>query len=131
MASIVRRQYGFIAASLLILGLPEYLAAQERIVLSDVTSVDPAETLVTRPHVDVVVSREKILSVRPHQAESDSAHVRVLNLSGAFVLPGFIDTHAHTLLSPRASDGRILPKPRPASTEWLRDVDLEVLRWAR
>jgi imidazolonepropionase-like amidohydrolase len=93
--------------------------AQSRIVLSDVTVINPSGSAVLRPHLDIVIEGQNILAVRPHKTEPASSRVEFITLSGAFVLPGFIDTHAHTLLSPRASDGRILPKPSRDSTEML------------
>jgi imidazolonepropionase-like amidohydrolase len=106
--------FGAVAAAVLI-GPPPLLA--DDVVLSGVTVIDGSGRA-SRPGQDVVVRDGRIAEVRPHRAPNPS-DARTLDLSGLFVLPGFVDMHAHVtyLRDPDA--------PEPGYDE---PVTLEVLR---
>lgn len=93
--------------------------APRRLVLADVTAIDPASGGAPRRHVDIVVEGERIARITPHAASGEwSEGARVLDLAGSYALPGFVDMHVHTLLCPRdAAEGRLVAAgPAPDTT---------------
>lgn len=44
---------------------------------------------------DILIRNNRIESVGPHRSHASSGSVKVMDLSGFTVVPGFIDTHAH------------------------------------
>lgn len=64
------------------------------LVLSDVAVFDGTGAP-PRHHLDVEITGERITAIRPHDAREYSAQSRVLDLTGRFLVPGFIDMHEH------------------------------------
>ena len=56
---------------------------------------------------DVAIRGERIAAVTP---ACDHGGARVIDVSGGFVLPGFVDMHAHLLEHGRGEDGSIPPR---------------------
>jgi imidazolonepropionase-like amidohydrolase len=82
------------------------------LLLHNPTVIDPASKSVRR--VDVVIRDARIA-----QGPCD----RSVDLTGKFLLPGFIDMHAHLLLHPWDDKGNIRPRyDRPALEQMLRTL---------
>src|SRR3954471_18028981 len=109
-----------VLAAALRLGPPAAVQGQPArdMVLSDTSAIDPADNGSVRRHVDIVIRDGTISAIRAHRDTPDEGGARV-DASGTCTLPGFIDMHVHALLSPRDSDGRILPRPAEATTRAL------------
>ena len=96
--------------------------AAPSLVLADVTLLNPADGGALRPHVDIVVRGREIAEIRPHPAKAADGNAEHIDLAGTFALPGFVDMHAHVLLSPRDPvDGHVLPRPAEATTRAMLD----------
>ncbi|PWH06125.1 hypothetical protein DEO23_09985 [Brachybacterium endophyticum] len=67
-------------------------------VLADVSVVDPASGQVT-PHQDVRVEGDRIAAVTAHQERSGGG-AEVVDGSGLFLSPAYVDAHAHPLNNP-------------------------------
>ena len=67
-------------------------------VIRDVTVIDGPESR-ARTHVDVTVDGGRIRGVSPTQRTAPRG-ARVLDGRGKFLLPGFVDTHAHVAIGP-------------------------------
>jgi imidazolonepropionase-like amidohydrolase len=54
-----------------------------------------------RPHMDVLVAGERILSVFPDAARpAEAAKAKVVDLHGQYLMPGLIDSHVHLATPP-------------------------------
>ncbi|MCG7308966.1 amidohydrolase family protein [Brachybacterium sp. ACRRE] len=81
------------------------------LVLADVAVVDPASGEVTA-HQDVRLEGERIASVAAHDDRTEgrsedagaAASPRVVDASGLFVVPAYVDAHAHPLNDPEDVD---------------------------
>jgi hypothetical protein len=63
-----------------------------------------------RYDVDILVQRNRIAWIRPHQAGSEAQAARFIDASGLTVMPGLIETHIHPLtLYQGAQVGQWLP----------------------
>jgi imidazolonepropionase-like amidohydrolase len=94
----------------------------ELLVLRGVTVIDgtgapPSEMM------DVVIQGERIAAVVPTARARHPGDARVLDLTGRFLIPGLIDTHAHVTILEfhREAGGSTRP-------EYRRDLSEEVLR---
>lgn len=65
------------------------------IVLTDVTVVNTA-TGALAPHRNVVIENGKIKAITPSRVVA-SGSAQIVNMSGKFVVPGFVDMHAHAV----------------------------------
>lgn len=68
------------------------------LVLADVTVVDP-ETAELHPHRDVRIARGRITAVEAHEDRPEDGASRV-DGTGLFVVPAYVDAHAHALNDP-------------------------------
>ncbi len=64
------------------------------LVLEDVTVIDGTGRPPV-PHQDLVIRGSRILAIGPHRTGAPQDGARRMPLPGRFVLPGFIDLHAH------------------------------------
>jgi imidazolonepropionase-like amidohydrolase len=96
-------------------------AAPARILLQDVTLIDGTGAA-PRAHCDLLIEGARIAAI----GATGTMRVRdseVVPLPGRFVVPGFIDLHAHVMLHPWDERGQIVPRAdRAASLELLRDL---------
>jgi imidazolonepropionase-like amidohydrolase len=106
--------------ALVALALSAGLAAQEpnaEALLVDVTVLDGGAPL---PHRDILISDGVIDRIAP-TGELGRYASKILDLPGRFVVPGFVDLHAHVLLHPWQLDGQIAPRfDREATLRSLR-----------
>jgi hypothetical protein len=65
------------------------------IVLTDVTVVNTA-TGALAPHRNVIIENGKIKMITPSRVVA-SGSAQIVNMSGKFVVPGFVDMHAHAV----------------------------------
>lgn len=72
------------------------------------------------PHRDILIS-DGVIDIIAATGTLPRLASRVLDLPGRFVVPGFVDLHAHVLLHPWGEDGRIAPRAD-------RDATLRALR---
>ncbi len=94
-------------------------AAATPLVLHDVTVIDGTGAA-AQPHRDVIVDGSTILAVQP-AASSFATGARVIPLAGRWLVPGFMDLHAHLFLHPWDENGAIEARwDRPAALETLR-----------
>ncbi len=92
-------------------------ADDSRLVLQDVNVIDPASDNPLRPHQTVIIEGGRIKAIEPFR-DGEIHGGRVLNLSSQYLLPGFVEMHAHVLLSPRdPNDGKVLPAPAAETTD--------------
>jgi Amidohydrolase family len=68
----------------------------EKLLLRGVTVVNTRDGSVS-PHMDLSLEGGRISSIAPAGAGAPDASVRVVDAVGKFVVPGFIDMHAHPL----------------------------------
>ena len=80
-------------ASLLLFVLPQVT------VIRDVTIIDGPSSA-ARPHQVVTLSGDRITAVAPLASSGVPRGARVIEGGGKFLLPGFIDTHAHVAFGP-------------------------------
>jgi imidazolonepropionase-like amidohydrolase len=90
------------------------------IVLNHVTVIDVIRG-VAQPDYAVEIEGERIRSVLPAARYRAPDGAAVHDLPGRYVLPGFVDMHAHVLFPPLDEDGRPLPA-------FDRDTALALLR---
>jgi len=102
-----------------ILASASAFAAPPRILLQDVTLIDGTGAA-PRAHCDLLIDGARIAAIGATGSlrASDS---EVVPLPGRFVVPGFIDLHAHVMLHPWDERGHIRPR-------WDRAAALEMLR---
>ena len=86
----------FVAAALVGAGRTE---AQARTVIGNVTVIDGTGAA-PRSGQTVVIEHGRIRSVSESAGASEMENVRRINGTGRFLVPGFIDTHAHVGLGP-------------------------------
>ena len=120
---LIQRLVGFIALVLVLAG-----CANERrhfdgnvLVLQRVTVIDATERG-PQPDQTVVVQDGRIVGIGGVGDFAFGTEAEVLDLAGRFLVPGFIDMHAHvTILS--GEDGRLIPHyDRAASEQVLRTL---------
>jgi imidazolonepropionase-like amidohydrolase len=89
-------------------------------VLSHVNVVDVDSAALLRD-MNVHLKRGRIVSVRPSKGDSIARGVRVIDLTGRFLVPGFVEMHAHLLLHPWDASGRIMSNyDRPSVLDMLK-----------
>jgi imidazolonepropionase-like amidohydrolase len=90
------------------------------LVLQHVSVIDVDRGL-TVPDRAIEIESGRIRAIHPAEGYRPPAGATVLDLPGRFVVPGFVDMHAHVLFPPLDEDGRPLP--------WFdRDTALAMLR---
>ncbi|MGZ3441762.1 MAG: amidohydrolase family protein, partial [Polyangia bacterium] len=94
-------------------------AAPARILLQDVTVIDGTGAA-ARPHCDVAIDGARIAAVGP-TGTLPPGDATLVPLAGRFVVPGFIDLHAHVMNHAWDERGQIRPR-------WDRAGALELLR---
>ncbi|MBL8980854.1 MAG: amidohydrolase family protein [Gemmatimonadetes bacterium] len=67
-------------------------------VIRDVTVIDGPDSR-ARPHMDVTVQEGRIREVMPTRRAAPGG-ARIIDGRGKFLLPGFVDTHAHVAIGP-------------------------------
>lgn len=105
----------------ILLGFLGSAAAQEPVtVLQHVTVVDvPHGTLL--PDRTVEIRGDRIAAVRPAAGYKPPQGARVLDLPGRYVVPGFVEMHAHLFSHPWDEKGELMPRfDREATLEMLR-----------
>jgi imidazolonepropionase-like amidohydrolase len=100
------------------------VAGAEQLVLRDMNVINPADPQPLSPHMDIVIENGRIRSVEPFRKEKSYPNARVLNLSGRYLVPGFVEMHAHLLASPHhPTQNSLLPAPDPSTTaQYLRTL---------
>jgi imidazolonepropionase-like amidohydrolase len=93
--------------------------AAPRLLLHDVTLIDGSGAG-PRPRTDVLVAGARIAAVGP-AGSLDARGSTVVNLAGRFLVPGFVDLHAHVMIHAWDEDGHVRPR-------WDRQGALEMLR---
>jgi imidazolonepropionase-like amidohydrolase len=92
------------------------------LVLNHVTVIDVVRGVAEADRA-VEVEGDHIRAVLPSAAYRAPAGASVFDLPGRYVLPGFIDMHAHVLFPPLDDDGRPLPSfDRETSVSLLRTL---------
>lgn len=86
------------------------------LVLRDVTVIDGLGTP-PRPHQTVVVRDGRIEGIHDADTYEPPLEADVRDLPGRFVLPGFIDTHAHVTVLATGSGGEPEDRMDPAASE--------------
>lgn len=90
------------------------------LVLQGVTVIDVERG--PQPDQSVVVQGGRIVAVGEGDAFAFGAEAEVFDLAGRFLVPGFIDMHAHVTILP-GEDGRLIPHyDRAASEQVLRTL---------
>jgi imidazolonepropionase-like amidohydrolase len=100
------------------------IAAAESIALVNGTVIDPATQRVL-PNAIVAIEGDKISAVGDAKTVSAPKHARVMDCTGKFILPGYIDTHVHFFQSAdlfTRPDGADLNSVRPYKDEvaWIK-----------
>lgn len=92
------------------------------LVLHDVTVIDGRGTP-PAAHRTIVVREGRIDAIVDAEGYRVPEGAEVLDLAGRFVLPGFVDTHAHVTILPLDSDGQLADRmDRDASEAVLRTL---------
>ncbi len=84
------------------------LAAAALLVLNHVAVIDVIRGAV-EPDQAIGIASGRIQSVRPASGYHPPRGASVVDLSGRYVVPGFIDMHVHALFPPLDEDGRPMP----------------------
>ena len=101
------------------------------LVLHHVTVIDVVRGAVEANRT-VEVEGGHIRAVLPSAGYRPPSGASVLDLPGRYVLPGFVDMHAHVLFPPLGEDGRPLPRfDRETSLELLRTLLLNGITTVR
>jgi imidazolonepropionase-like amidohydrolase len=101
------------------------------LVLNHVTVVDVVHG-VAEPDRVVEIEDGRILAVLPAAGYRVPEGADVRDLPGRYILPGFVDMHAHVLFPPLDEDGRPLPSfDRATSIELLRTLLLNGITTVR
>lgn len=96
-------------------------APSSRILLADFTLIDGTGAP-PRAHCDLLIEGDRIAAVGA-TGSLHAAGAQLVPLGGRFVVPGFIDLHAHVMLHAWDERGRIRPRrDRAAALELLRDL---------
>jgi imidazolonepropionase-like amidohydrolase len=86
-----------------------------QLAIRDVTVIDGTGAA-PRPHQTVLVLRDRIAAVGDAGSVAIPPRTRIIDGRGKFLLPGFIDVHAHTSIGPTALDTSARP-PRMTARE--------------
>lgn len=78
------------------------LAVTQGTVIRDVTVVD-TRTGALSPHMLVRLEGDRIAGIEPDRPVAASGSARVVNASGRYLVPGFLDMHSHGLGDPNAA----------------------------
>lgn len=122
---MIPRQLHHVLSIAILLGLPGSAPAQESAqepvtVLQHVTVVDAARGTLL-PDRAVEIRGDRIAAVTAAAGYKPPAGARVLDLPGRYLVPGFVEMHAHVLLHAWDADGNIMPRyDREATLEGLR-----------
>lgn len=84
-------------------------------VLRNVAVIDTA-TGTLQPDMAVELSGERIQAVVPAARYSPPPGARVIDSRGRYLLPGFVEMHAHVLTHPWDEEGKLLPRFDRAAT---------------
>jgi len=96
-------------------------APSSRILLTDFTLIDGTGAA-PRAHCDLLIEGGRIAAVGPTGSVRASG-AAIVPLGGRFVVPGFIDLHAHVMLHAWDERGQIRPRwDRAAALELLHDL---------
>jgi hypothetical protein len=79
------------------------LPMSSELILRDVTVVDTHDGSLS-PHMDIMMDRGKIVSIAPTGISASSASARTIDAPGEFVVPGYLDMHAHVLGTKQTSE---------------------------
>jgi hypothetical protein len=79
------------------------LALQQALVVQDVTVIDVAAGA-ARAHMTVTVRDGRIATIAPAAGAPIERGARVIDGTGRFLVPGFVDTHAHVAFGPVSFD---------------------------
>jgi len=90
------------------------------IVLQHVSVID-VEQGTLLPDMSVELNGDRIRSVVPSATHKPAQGARILDLTGRYLVPGFVEMHAHLLSHPWDADGNLLPR-------FDRDSTLQMLR---
>lgn len=82
-----------VPATLIALLLPAMTATAEKIIFSNATIINPLDGQVRAGNISI--DGERIRAVGDNRPVSAAADERVIDCSGKFILPGYIDTHVH------------------------------------
>lgn len=108
----------FIAVLLGVLG--SAAASEPVTVLQHVTVIDVTRGALL-PDRAVEIRGDRIAAVKPAAGYKPPQGARVLDLPGRYVVPGFVEMHAHVLLHAWDAEGKIMPRyDREATLEGLR-----------
>jgi imidazolonepropionase-like amidohydrolase len=110
-------RFVLIAAGIFLFTAPWGRAADDEVLVLRHVTAFIGEDL--RPEADQVIELkagkiEKIMAAADYVAPPGA---QVLDLTGKFVLPGFIDMHAHLLAHPWDKEGRLMPQADRAASE--------------
>jgi imidazolonepropionase-like amidohydrolase len=109
------------ALALLIASTAAAAASPHRTLLRDVTLIDGTGAA-PRAHCDLLIDGERIAAIGPTGTVA-TRDAELVPLAGRFVVPGFIDMHAHVFLHPWDEQGRIRPRwDRQGALELLADM---------
>ncbi|MCC7325130.1 MAG: hypothetical protein IT358_14910, partial [Gemmatimonadaceae bacterium] len=89
--------------------------AHAQLAIRDVTVIDGTGAP-PRTHQTVLVVRDRIAAVGDTDSIAIPPSARIIDGRGKFLLPGFIDVHAHTSIGPVALDTSARP-PRMTARE--------------
>lgn len=78
-------------------------------VLQNVSVIDTA-TGTVQPDMTVELSGDRIQAVVPAAGYQPPEGARIVDAKGRFLLPGFVEMHAHVILHPWDDKGQILPR---------------------
>lgn len=94
----------------------EERVASESIVVHDATVIDGTGAP-PKPHTDLLIRDGHIAEIADAAAFAHPAHARVVDASGKFVVPGFVDMHAHLLGSAWNEKGELEQRWNRQNTE--------------
>ncbi|MGH7495625.1 MAG: amidohydrolase family protein [bacterium] len=106
------------------LGATAYLAADsgQVVVLNHVALVE-VTTGKIKPDMALVIRGTRIELIAPALQYQPQRDAKVIDLSRHYIIPGFIEMHAHLLLHPWDVEGNIMPRyDRPATLAMLRTL---------
>jgi imidazolonepropionase-like amidohydrolase len=84
-------------------------------VLQHVSVIDVANGSVL-PDMSVELNGDRIRSVTPSGTDKPPQGARILDLTGRYLVPGFIEMHAHLFSHPWDTDGNLMPRFDRGST---------------
>lgn len=89
-------------------------------VLQHVNVIDVAHGTVL-PDRAVEIRGDRIAAVRPAASYESPREAKILDLAGRYLVPGFVEMHAHLFSHPWDEEGKLLPRfDREATLEMLR-----------